>query len=95
MAISAPAVESAAAELGAGIAAPHPAALAGRSGSEDCAFVGDTYDPECYLCPGNTRAGGETNPPYDSIFTFVNDYARIAARLAGCHGCTRFFAANC
>ena len=35
------------------------------------------YDPECYLCPGNKRAGGAVNPPYDSIFTFVNDYAAL------------------
>ena len=21
-----------------------------------------TYDPGCYLCPGNARAGGERNP---------------------------------
>jgi len=36
-----------------------------------------TYDPECYLCPGNKRAGGGANPQYDSIFTFVNDYAAL------------------
>ena len=36
-----------------------------------------TYDPECYLCPGNKRAGGAENPRYDSIFTFVNDYAAL------------------
>jgi len=36
-----------------------------------------TYDPACYLCPGNQRAGGEANPQYDSIFTFVNDYAAL------------------
>ena len=35
------------------------------------------YDPECYLCPGNKRAGGGVNPKYDSIFTFVNDYAAL------------------
>ncbi len=35
------------------------------------------YDPDCYLCPGNKRAGGEVNPQYDSIFTFVNDYAAL------------------
>jgi UDPglucose--hexose-1-phosphate uridylyltransferase len=28
------------------------------------------YDPQCYLCPGNTRAGGETNPRYTSTFGF-------------------------
>jgi UDPglucose--hexose-1-phosphate uridylyltransferase len=36
-----------------------------------------TYDPECYLCPGNKRAGGAVNPRYDSIFTFANDYAAL------------------
>jgi UDPglucose--hexose-1-phosphate uridylyltransferase len=36
-----------------------------------------TYDPACYLCPGNTRAGGAVNPAYESIFTFVNDYAAL------------------
>ena len=35
------------------------------------------YDAECYLCPGNKRAGGHENPAYDSIFTFVNDYAAL------------------
>ncbi len=35
------------------------------------------YDPSCYLCPGNARAGGTVNPAYDSIFTFVNDYAAL------------------
>ncbi len=35
------------------------------------------YDPECYLCPGNQRAGGATNPQYESVFSFVNDYAAL------------------
>jgi UDPglucose--hexose-1-phosphate uridylyltransferase len=35
------------------------------------------YDPECYLCPGNTRAGGHQNPPYASVFAFANDYAAL------------------
>lgn len=41
-----------------------------------------TYDPECYLCPGNKRAGGAVNPQYDSIFTFVNDYAALLPDVA-------------
>ena len=36
-----------------------------------------TYDPECYLCPGNKRANGETNPEYPKVFSFVNDYAAV------------------
>lgn len=36
-----------------------------------------TYDPACYLCPGNTRAGGLVNPPYESTFVFDNDFAAM------------------
>jgi UDPglucose--hexose-1-phosphate uridylyltransferase len=36
-----------------------------------------TYDPGCYLCPGNTRANGERNPPYTETFVFTNDYAAL------------------
>jgi UDPglucose--hexose-1-phosphate uridylyltransferase len=32
------------------------------------------YDPQCYLCPGNTRANGERNPTYASTFEFTNDF---------------------
>ncbi|HYC07422.1 MAG TPA: UDP-glucose--hexose-1-phosphate uridylyltransferase [Candidatus Binatia bacterium] len=36
------------------------------------------YDPECYLCPGNVRANGETNPAYDSTFVFTNDFSALS-----------------
>ncbi|MHB9038208.1 MAG: UDP-glucose--hexose-1-phosphate uridylyltransferase [Armatimonadota bacterium] len=36
-----------------------------------------SYDPTCYLCPGNTRAGGDSNPAYDSTYVFTNDYASL------------------
>ncbi len=35
------------------------------------------YDPKCYLCPGNERAGGKRNPAYTSTFVFENDYAAL------------------
>jgi UDPglucose--hexose-1-phosphate uridylyltransferase len=35
------------------------------------------YDPNCYLCPGNSRAGGMRNPQYTSTFVFDNDYAAL------------------
>jgi len=35
------------------------------------------YDPDCYLCPGNQRAGGAANPAYEGVFSFVNDYAAL------------------
>jgi UDPglucose--hexose-1-phosphate uridylyltransferase len=36
-----------------------------------------TYDPDCYLCPGNERAGGILNPDYDGTFVFENDFAAL------------------
>lgn len=35
------------------------------------------YDPQCYLCPGNERAGGVRNPKYESTFVFDNDFAAL------------------
>ena len=35
------------------------------------------YDPTCYLCPGNERAGGARNPKYSSTFVFSNDFAAL------------------
>jgi UDPglucose--hexose-1-phosphate uridylyltransferase len=35
------------------------------------------YDPECYLCPGNPRAGGARNPAYTSTFVFDNDFPAL------------------
>jgi len=43
------------------------------------------YDPSCYLCPGNQRAGGMRNPDYDSTFVFENDFASLKPDAAdGC-----------
>jgi UDPglucose--hexose-1-phosphate uridylyltransferase len=36
-----------------------------------------SYDPKCYLCPGNERAGGARNPVYTSTNVFTNDFAAI------------------
>ena len=35
------------------------------------------YDPTCYLCPGNERAGGLHNPVYPDTFVFTNDFAAL------------------
>ncbi|MDR3264577.1 MAG: galactose-1-phosphate uridylyltransferase, partial [Synergistaceae bacterium] len=35
------------------------------------------YDPKCYLCPGNERAGGVKNPAYEHTFVFDNDFAAL------------------
>jgi UDPglucose--hexose-1-phosphate uridylyltransferase len=36
-----------------------------------------SYDPECYLCPGNVRANGGANPSYERTFVFTNDFAAL------------------
>ncbi len=41
------------------------------------AFGGPHYDPACYLCPGNARAGGAHTPVYEHVYVFDNDYAAI------------------
>lgn len=35
------------------------------------------YDPNCYLCPGNTRARGASNPDYATTYAFTNDFAAL------------------
>ncbi len=39
------------------------------------------YDPECYLCPGNVRAGGVKNPDYKETFVFVNDFSALKSDI--------------
>lgn len=36
-----------------------------------------SYDRDCYLCPGNKRAGGVRNPDYSTTFVFTNDFAAL------------------
>ena len=35
------------------------------------------YDPTCYLCPGNPRAGGAQTPKYTGVYAFDNDYPAL------------------
>ena len=44
------------------------------------------YDPTCYLCPGNERAGRSKNPDYKSTFVFVNDFAALLPDEIPAHG---------
>lgn len=41
-----------------------------------------TYDPQCYLCPGNLRASGERNPLYTGTFVFTNDFPALLPATA-------------
>jgi UDPglucose--hexose-1-phosphate uridylyltransferase len=36
-----------------------------------------SYDPSCYMCPGNKRAVGAHNPDYRTTFVFDNDYPAL------------------
>jgi UDPglucose--hexose-1-phosphate uridylyltransferase len=36
-----------------------------------------SYEPDCYLCPGNKRANGDVNPPYTTTFVFTNDFSAL------------------
>ena len=40
------------------------------------------YDSSCYLCPGNTRANGGTNPDYSSTYVFDNDFSSLSHSTA-------------
>jgi UDPglucose--hexose-1-phosphate uridylyltransferase len=35
------------------------------------------HDPACYLCPGNSRAGGQLNPQYADTYVFTNDFPAL------------------
>lgn len=35
------------------------------------------HDPQCYLCPGNERAGGQRNPVYTGTYVFENDFRAL------------------
>ncbi|MDU2785403.1 MAG: galactose-1-phosphate uridylyltransferase, partial [Enterobacter sp.] len=35
------------------------------------------HDPDCFLCPGNTRVTGDKNPDYKGTFVFTNDFAAL------------------
>ena len=41
------------------------------------------YDPQCYLCPGNKRAGEAVNPKYSHTFVFTNDFAALLPDTPG------------
>ena len=39
--------------------------------------IAPAYDPNCYLCPTNKRAGDKVNPDYKDVFVFDNDFAAL------------------
>jgi UDPglucose--hexose-1-phosphate uridylyltransferase len=60
------------------LVSPHRTARPWQGQMEETAAVRQPeYDPHCYLCPGNERAGGMRNPAYTSTFVFDNDFAAL------------------
>lgn len=47
--------------------------------SEDSSTTSPSFDPKCYLCPGNTRANKtiHRNPDYKDTFVFENDFPAV------------------
>lgn len=50
--------------------------------SRSSGFSDVHYDPECYLCPGNQRAGGHETPKYESVYVFDNDFPALMPHVA-------------
>jgi UDPglucose--hexose-1-phosphate uridylyltransferase len=60
------------------LASPHRTARPWQGQVEDHVVGGrPEYDPSCYLCPGNERAGGARTADYDSTYVFDNDFAAL------------------
>ena len=60
------------------LVSPHRSERPWRGQTEAVAApAGLPYDPGCYLCPGNERAGGARNPNYSATFVFTNDFAAL------------------
>ena len=66
------------------LCSPHrlAAAVAGAGRGRGARRARPAYDPSCYLCPGNVRAGGERNPAYAGTFVFDNDFAALLPESA-------------
>ncbi|MBI9079991.1 MAG: UDP-glucose--hexose-1-phosphate uridylyltransferase [Pseudodesulfovibrio sp.] len=54
----------------------------GQQEDPDLALLPE-FDDQCYLCPGNVRAGGEVNPDYADTFVFTNDFASLRPDMIG------------
>lgn len=39
------------------------------------------HDPDCYMCPGNTRANGKKNPQYVGAYVFENDFPALTPNV--------------
>ncbi len=61
------------------LVSPHRTKRPWQGQQETIADERPPYDPKCYLCPGNARAGGHANPSYTGTYVFDNDFAALLA----------------
>jgi UDPglucose--hexose-1-phosphate uridylyltransferase len=60
------------------IVSPHRTQRPWQGQTEEAATIpAKSHDPECYLCPGNVRAGGHRTPAYTETYVFENDFAAL------------------
>lgn len=59
------------------LVSPHRTQRPWQGQTEENAITSVPYDPSCYLCPRNSRAGGHLNPDYKNTFVFDNDFAAL------------------
>lgn len=65
------------------VVSPHRTQRPWQGQTEDSTVpVVPEYDPDCYLCPGNVRANGDTTPKYESTYVFPNDFAALKPDVA-------------
>jgi UDPglucose--hexose-1-phosphate uridylyltransferase len=59
------------------LVSPHRLARPWLGRTEPASTPRPAYDPGCYLCPGNARAGAARNPKYERTFVFDNDFPAL------------------
>ena len=60
------------------LVSPHRNKRPWQGQTEETAAEGKpAHDPNCFLCPGNTRVNGVVNPHYEGPFVFANDFPAL------------------
>lgn len=59
------------------LVSPHRTQRPWQGHEGDSAPTLPDYEPGCYLCPGNERAGGMVNPDYTGVYIFDNDFPAL------------------
>lgn len=56
---------------------PHRTQRPWQGALEDQSTATSSYVQDCYLCPGNQRVGGVSNPDYPGVHVFDNDFPAL------------------